>query len=133
MERLKKGDQTKKEEEVKEVVQEVKQVPVDTRTTWKKVGGGDFYIGKRLIKPNEIFKAYEEQIPKGFRDVVIALSPLKSEREANPVRPALVTYKVQKRKDSEFFDIVDKSGKVLNTKTDLTEELAKQFVKDLSA
>ena len=41
---------------------------------WRKIGGGSFRMadGKR-IKPNQVFMAAEEDIPQGFRSMVVRL------------------------------------------------------------
>ena len=39
---------------------------------WKKIGGGSFLMEDgRRIKPNQVFMATEDQIPQGFRKMVI--------------------------------------------------------------
>lgn len=108
---------------------------------WKKVGGGDFRIGHRIIKEGEIFTATQAEIPMAFRDIIIALDTLPVEAAVAPVAPAKVvpvTYSLEatdapedaKNKETKYFNVVNGAGKVINEKP-LTETKAKQLIKDL--
>jgi len=47
---------------------------------WKKIGGGTFRMKDgRIIKPNQVFEAYESDIPQAFRKFVVPLDPLPKE------------------------------------------------------
>ena len=93
----------------------------------------------RFIKPGQIFMAYPSEIPKSFRDLVLALSgdgkweQTKKEEESPPA-PVKVTkplYTIQPRgKSALWFDIVDAQGKVINEKG-LKKEVAEKFIEDL--
>lgn len=48
---------------------------------WKKIGGGTFRMKDgRIIKPNQVFEAYESDIPEVFRRWVIPLDPFPKEK-----------------------------------------------------
>lgn len=68
---------------------------------WKKIGRGSFRMASgKIIKPNQIFAAKEEEIPIGFRNLVIRIEsgteeepaqylPQKPAFEAQPITPAV--------------------------------------------
>ena len=101
--------------------------------TWKKTGGGSFRLPNRIIKPNQVFKAYEEEIPESFRDVVIPLDDVVeqvSEKE-DASTPQVTDFKVVHRA-GKWYDIESASGKKLNEKA-LSKEDAEKFIADLSS
>jgi len=51
---------------------------------FKKTGGGSLRWNGRIIKPNEIFMARPEEVPFGFRNVVVPLDPIP---EDSPIIP----------------------------------------------
>lgn len=79
---------------------------------WRKTGGGSFRMGNgRIIKPNQVFWAAPEDIPKAFRDVVI---PLTKVPPPDPVPEAVAPqYEIQSHSPG-WYDIVDGQGKVVN-------------------
>lgn len=88
---------------------------------WRKIGGGSFYMHNKIIKPNQIFDAHLEDIPDGFRDVVVPLDDKASQdiKTATAVsqEPAVqLEYFVKSRGGGGYYDVVDKNGKVLNEK-----------------
>jgi len=93
---------------------------------WKKIGGGSFILGRRYIKPNQKFTAYEEEIPTGFRDTVILLGEVEDAVEVKtpkskeaPVKPAVPDappkYEVKQRSVG-YYNVVDQDGKIVNEK-----------------
>lgn len=107
------------------------------KSRWKKIGGGSFRLPGKIIKPNEIFYAYPNEIPKGFRDVVIPLD--KDIKWDEPTKPDVVivppvvnvpSFSAKKRDGSQWYDIFDAQGKKLNEKG-LTKEKAEAFIEDL--
>ena len=103
---------------------------------WKKIGGGSLRIGNRIIKPNQTFDAYPEEISPGFRNLVIPVSAdasfaKEAPREPKPEEVVKEKYAVQPRGESKlWFDVVDGSGKVLNEKA-LKKDMADQLKADL--
>lgn len=82
---------------------------------WVKQGGGSLRLHGRIIKPGQRFTASLDEIPEGFRDVVIPLDKLPAEVEENLVAtPA--EYQLKQRGTSTWYDVVDGKGKVLNEK-----------------
>lgn len=51
---------------------------------WRKLGGGSLRLPGRIIKPNQQFRAYPEEIPVGFRDLV---QPLEGQIFPQPEAP----------------------------------------------
>lgn len=88
---------------------------------WKKIGGGSFRMSSgRIIKPGQVFKADENDIPLSFRNVIIPTDGSKAssiEDTTVPVKVSAPEYKVAPRGDSKvWFDVLNSSGKVLNEK-----------------
>lgn len=106
------------------------------KPTWKKVGGGSLRIGNRIIKPDQIFEAFPEEISPAFRNMVIPVSGNASfvEAEAQEALPTEVvkpSYEIKPRgTNNMWFDVVDGNGKVINEKA-LKKEVAEKLVEDL--
>ena len=102
----------------------------DGSIMWRKIGGGGFRLRGRIIKPNQTFRATPDEIPKGFRDLVIPLEHI-VKKEEPPLIITEAVYRLEPRgKSKSLFDVVDKNGKVLNEKAlfkDKAEELIKQI------
>jgi len=112
---------------------------------WRKDGGGSFRLGRRIIKPGEVFKATKEEIPAAFLNTVTPLDSLPEESVKAPVVsapktneytvvPALARKGKAKEGESEavsLFNVVDKNGKKLN-ELPLDKETADKLVNDLS-
>lgn len=129
---------------------------------WKKIGGGSFYLGgNKIIKPGQVFFAYEEDIPKTMRDIVIHADPpvkkpteaetKKAEEKKKKGKKAVSTLEKELEEfEKEQFDsednkgmyyldeaggdkwnIIDWNGKVVNEKP-LTKKAAETLHKDLT-
>jgi len=48
-----------------------KATDIDGKIQWRKLGGGSFKLGSKIIKPNQVFLARPEEIPSAFRDTVV--------------------------------------------------------------
>ena len=105
---------------------------------WKKIGGGSLRIGKQIIKPNQVFEAYPEEIVSSFRKYVVPVSgdanfkptAVKAKEEASipAVKPS---YTLQPHGKSLFlFDVLDAQGKVINDKS-LKKDVAEKLIEDL--
>ena len=94
------------------------------RPTWIKTGGGSFRFTqdgkKRIIKPGQKFKAFANEIPLEFRDVVQPIDPSQVaivKEQDKPPEGNIPEYKKVARKGSNnWFDIVNAEGKVQNEK-----------------
>ena len=84
------------------------------RKKWKKIGGGSFrlHTGK-IIKPNQIFMAREEDIPEAFRDLVVPVEEEGKPRKTRTSSRKKAEYSLRKAGEG-LFDIVGPDGKVLN-------------------
>ena len=102
---------------------------------WKKIGGGSLRLkinGKNtIIKPEQRFRATEEEIPEAFRDVIIPQQEIPGKVPAIQIKAEDPVYTVKPRGKGGWFDVVDADGKALNEKA-LKEETAKKLVQDLA-
>jgi len=97
---------------------------------WKKIGGGTFRMASgRIIKPQQIFVAHPDDIPKAHRDTVVPLSPLEEKPEEKLV-PASGGYEIVV-KSAGWYNVVDGNGKVMNEKG-LRQEAAKELLESLT-
>jgi hypothetical protein len=117
------------------IISEAPAEPVAKQVRCQKLGGGSFQLGNRIIKPNQIFLAYPEEIPEAFRDSIIFLEKVPEKpTQQNPTQPANVakhTYSLKASQEEGLFDIVDESGKKINENS-LEEDIATELVNDLS-
>ena len=98
------------------------------KTKWKKLGGGSFRLRSgRIIKPNQTFDASPDEIPAAFRDIVVPVTPL-------PPAPKLDVqagaYQLRHR-GSNWYDILDGQGKVVNEKA-LRQDEARKIIEGLA-
>jgi len=115
-------------------------IKVESKPRWQKIGGGSLRIGNKIIKPNEKFEAYPEDISPSFRKFVIPLSgdatflPLATKEKENVETPKEITkptFEVVPHGKSLFlFDVVSNTGKVMNEKS-LKKDVAEALVADL--
>jgi hypothetical protein len=98
---------------------------------WLKKGGGSFRMADgKIIKPNQTFMAAPEEIPVGFRDVVVPLEEIPEAKEPKILVGS--AYKVEKRQNSSWYDVVNSvSDKPINDKA-LRLEDAKALLKELA-
>lgn len=111
-------------------MERTKQPAKDKRIRWKKIGGGSLVIGKRIIKPNQEFRARPDEIPKGFLDCI---KPLEDLPEDEPIKSSTV-YEVRSLGEGELsgYALYNKAtGKKMN-ETPLTQTQAKQLLGSLS-
>lgn len=106
-----------------------KAVISDPLLKWKKVGAGSFRMPDRIIKPNEVFMAYEHEIPKAFRDIVICLSELDIEVATTEAKFIAAKYEVVIHSPG-WYNVVNEEGKPINEKL-LRKKEAEQLKKTL--
>lgn len=91
--------------------------PIDAvaiKKTWRKVGGGAFIMGNRMIKPNQLFTATEAEIPRAFRNTVVEVStPYIDPGVASNGKSSAFTLK-ENALNKDLFDIYDVNGKRIN-------------------
>jgi hypothetical protein len=97
-------------------------------TRWKKIGGGTFLFNNHYIKPNQEFTAFEEEIPKQFLGLLVALDKVTPTVDPLQTRPVNVNYKLEETTDG--WNIVDLNGKKFNEGL-LTKENAEKILKIL--
>jgi hypothetical protein len=100
---------------------------------WIKRGGGSFSIrrGKRskLVKPNEVFFATEEEVPQAFRDSVVLADDKQPEPISEKKDVAVHDYTKRERSNG-WWDVADSNGKVVNEKA-MREEDTDQLIQSL--
>lgn len=101
------------------------------KKSWRKLGGGSFWLGNRMIKPGERFSASESEIPEAFRDVIV---PSDSHAYDIPIfEGKRALFKLMPSKDEDgMFDIIDIKGKKFNGKP-LAEKEAREFKDNLES
>lgn len=83
----------------------------DGRLRWKHTGGGILRLRNgKMIRPGETFLALSNEVPTAFRDTIKQLDPTVE------VEAVKVVYTAKKRGNSNWWDVVDAQGKVLNDK-----------------
>ena len=108
------------------------------KSHFKKIGGGTFRLGNNIIKPGQTFWAFPDEIPEGFRDVVIALEgnivfekeKKGKEKPLEDVKAKELVFTAKQREGSQWWDIFDSQNKKVNDKG-LTKEKAEKFIEDL--
>jgi len=102
--------------------------------SWRKVGGGSFYLKGRIIKPNQVFTAELAEIPEGFRDVVIPVDgkPVTLDKvEDIPDVPVTELVFTIRDKGGNWYEVLDSNGKVMNEKS-LRKAQADELIKELT-
>ena len=82
----------------------------------------------RIIKPGQVFDAFEDEIPVAFRDVIVPLEAIPV-KEETPVEPAPPEYTL-KHRSGGYYWIIDSNGKVMNEEA-LKKPEAEAFIADL--
>jgi len=50
-------------------------MPGDDKLKWRKIGHGSFKLARgKIVKPNEVFTAREDEIPLSFRDLIVRVT-----------------------------------------------------------
>lgn len=86
-------------------------VPVN-EILWKKLDG-TLYLGNKVYKKGDTFRATPNQIPKAFRDTVQALEVLPADR---PVDYVQAGYRIESSTTGGMYNIIDGQGKRINSK-----------------
>lgn len=94
---------------------------------WKKIGGGSLRIGKKIIKPGEVFSARAEDIPKSFLDLIVALDKIPETEESLKVKKLEYTLET---KSAGWFDVYDSNGKKITEKA-VRRQAALDLIKTL--
>jgi len=79
----------------------------EERVRWRKIGGGSHVLRRRdgqkkRIKKNEIFKAYPDEIPEAFRDVIVPVNEEELRKSKEPFLQSSSQFEVKKRKIDEL-------------------------------
>ena len=102
----------------------------DGSIKWKKTGGGSFRMVNRIIKPGQIFSARPDEIPMAFRDIIIPLEDIPTEKVEQDASNKKEKFTIVKISNSKFVNIVDASKKVIN-ENKLTPEEAEVLIEEL--
>jgi hypothetical protein len=118
------------------------------KITFRKIGGGSFRTADgRIIKPNQTFKAYPDDIPDGFKDVVKALEPLpeespietvsnfeleEAEQPSEKATPEGDEWEIEPREDEEdAWNVVSTTSRKPMNERPLSRDEAEEFLKTL--
>lgn len=89
---------------------------------WKKIGSGGFLFKNHHIKPGQIFTATVEEIPLAFRDVIVPIEDVPTDKLL--VNPETL-YKKELIEGTNTYNIVSSTGKILNENPVTLEEAEK--------
>lgn len=84
---------------------------------WVKRGGGSFRLASgKIIKPNQVFMARPEEIPAGFRDIVVPVNEaeLKAVEEGGTLIGMMVKFELRKTPADTYNVVNIKTEKVMN-------------------
>ena len=98
---------------------------------WRKTGGGTFRMGNgKIIKPNQVFSATVEDIPEGFRHMIVPADGSVDEVD----QPLEITQEIYAIRSASpgWYNVVDSQEKVINEKM-LRQDAAKELVQSLTA
>ena len=97
---------------------------------YKKIGGGSMRLWDgRRIKPMEIFKAKESDIPNLSKVERVGVSTSMKRKEPAPPPPP--TYYKKKRETSHYWDVFSEDHKQVNERA-LTENKADELLNSLN-
>jgi len=97
---------------------------------WKNTGRKIFYLKNGMsIKPGATFTAPAKSISISFRDIIKPVGQNTTAADLDIVA-VKVEYTIRKRGTSNWYDIVDKNDKVVNTKA-LKKDDAIEMIKNL--
>lgn len=98
------------------------QEEVRPKLMYKKMGGGSLRMTlegkKRIIKPNETFAAYPEDIPVGFKNLIVCLDTPEIQKKASippPVIPKEALFGMEKNPNGGWDVVNNETLKPMNT------------------
>jgi len=104
---------------------------------WKNTGRGTFRLryrekgGRRIIKPNETFRAAPWDIPQAFRDIITPLEPDMEAKEAKKIQETKPPeFIIENKGAAGWYNVVSAEGKVINEnglRKDAAETLKRQL------
>lgn len=96
----------------------------------KKPGGGSFRMRNgTIIKPNQVFEAIPEEIPRAFRDQIECLEPTAEEKPLE-IKDTEYSIAAADEDNGEKFDVLNSYGKKINEKP-LTRGEAETLIAEL--
>jgi len=109
--------------------------PEEGKILWRKTNGTFRLPDRRLVKAGDTFWATLEEIPVPFRDTIVPANQEAVDRvQGTPpekIKVEKLLYTKSKRDNSQWWDIFDPQGKVVNEKA-LREEQADEYLKSLN-
>ena len=97
---------------------------------FRKIGGGTLRHKGRIIKQNQKFKAYPEDLPSSFMDVIIPLDKVTD--KPLDLKVESTEFKLNSRGGGGWFDVLNaKTGKRMNEKA-LKRPDALMLIKELA-
>jgi hypothetical protein len=109
------------------------------KVLYRKIGRGSFRTkARKIVKPNETFLAFPEDIPEAFKDTVRPVNPEDVAEEQKVLKDVMEAtaegkFSIRRRGASRWFDLVENATeKPLNEKA-LTEADANNLLKVMLA
>ncbi len=100
----------------------------DKKIKWKKTGGGTLRLANgKILKPNQEFYATADEIPEGFRDVVIALEDVPKEE---PLKQS-PSFELRADEDGQYNVINLVTDKAMNAEP-LSRDEADELLEELN-
>jgi hypothetical protein len=108
--------------------------PDEGKILWKKTDGTFRLPDRRLVRKGDTFWARLEDIPIPFRDTIVPVTQEGADQvngiPAEKIEAVETVYTKLKRDNGNWWDIIDKQGKVVNEKA-LREEQADDYLNAL--
>lgn len=134
-------EKKRKRERVKEFAYPVSNEKYELKR-WRKIGGGHLRFGGHIVKPNEVFWAAEEDLPKAFMDLFEPLSiekvqntPPKRTRTKADEKPKQEVkepeFEIVKNEDGKTYNIVNAETKKVINENPLTKKEADKLLKEI--
>ena len=108
--------------------------PEDGTIRWIKKGRGSLRFNGKIVKPNQVFSAREDEIPTTFRDSIIPVDPrqITQKEDTPPVPPEKLKSVYEAiHVSGGWYNVVDENGKVMN-ENKLRAQTAQTFIDSLT-
>ena len=111
-----------------------KATDIDGKIQWRKLGGGSFKLGSKIIKPNQVFLARPEEIPSAFRDTVVPTdgsTEIPKKEEILPKVESAAKFEVRERAIG-WYDVINAVTEQVMNESALRHEEAVELKESLS-
>lgn len=89
-------------------------VPEEQKITWKNTGGSFRMSSGRIIKPNQMFEAFDWEVPQAFRDSIIPADGRAVPTPA-PIKAVTPDFIIEEGEEAETFVVKNRAtGKIIS-------------------